>query len=268
MNEQDRDLIIALAQGHLSTDAAGQANARIEADPELASAYAEQILALDHLNSLDAPQMTIDERSGLHANLIEQLGLVPVPETPPAPAKGKATWWAPVVGLATAAAVVAAVVILPGSSDESFDDVSAGANLDTAVTSTAASAAESAPQTATDELGATDAEELTVYATGSVELEELIEEADGAGSPQAVERQLAELNFTSTVDLDTDEVQTCLNELSTDLPDGITEILVLGADVDNESTVVHLGFDFGSGVEDGLSFVLGDCSLVDHAPQG
>jgi anti-sigma-K factor RskA len=266
MNDQDRDLIIALAQGHLSTDAAEEANARIEGDPELASAYAEQILALDHLSSLAAPQMSVDERSGLHANLTEQLGLVRVADTPPAPAKRKATWWAPVFGLATAAAVVAAVVILPGSADDSFDDVSAGANLDTAVTSTAASAAEAAP--ADEEQGLVDEGELSVYATGSVELEDLLEEADGAGSPQAVERQLADLNFKSTVDLDTDQVQACLNELSTDLPDEIVEILVLGADVDDESTVVHLGFDFGSGVEDGLSFVLGDCSLVDHAPQG
>jgi len=178
----------------------------------------------------------------------------------------RAAWWAPVFGLATAAAVVAAVVILPGSVDDASNDVSAGADYDTAVTTTAASAAESAP--VTEDQGPADEGDLSVYSTGSVELEELLEEADGAGSPQAVERQLADLNFKSTVDLDPDEVTACLSELSTDLPDGIVEILVLGADVDEESTVVHLGFDFGSGVEDGLSFDLGDCSLVDHAPQG
>jgi hypothetical protein len=266
MNDQDRDLIIALAQGSLGTEAAEEANARIEADPELASAYAEQILALDHLSSLEAPQMTVAERSELRTNLTEQLGLVPIAVSPPTPARRKVAWWAPVFGLATAAAVVAAVVILPGSADESFDEISAEASLDTAVTSTAPSAAESAP--ATEGQSLPDEGDLSVYATGSVALEELLEEADGAGSPQAVERQLADLNFKSTVDLDPDEVRTCLNELSADLPDEIVEILVLGADVDKESTVVHLGFDFGSGVEDGLSFVLGNCSLVGYAPQG
>ncbi len=266
MNDQDRDLINALAQGFLSTDAAEEANARIEADPELASAYAEQLLALDHLHSLEAPQMTVVERADLRTNLTEKLGLVPIAIPSPVSAKKRAAWWAPVFGLAAAAAVVTAVVILPGSADESANDVSAGASHDAAVTSTAASAAESAPTT--EEQSLIDDGDLSVYATGSVELEELLEGADGAGSPQAVERQLADLNFKSTIDLDSDEVVACLNELSTDLPEGIVDIHVLGADVDQESTVVHLGFDFGSGVEDGLSFVLDDCSLVDHGPQG
>ncbi len=60
----------------------------------------------------------------------------------------------------------------------------------------------------------------------------------------------------------------CIDELDTDLPEGIIGILVLGAGLEKDVMIVHLGFDFGSGVEDGLSFVLDTCAFVDHGPQG
>jgi hypothetical protein len=270
MNDQDCDLIIALAQGHLSTAAAEDASARIEADPELASAYAEQVLALDFLSSAEVPQMTVAERSELHTNLTQQLGLIEQAAPKAVPPKRKAAWWAPVFGLVTAAAVVAAIVILPGSSDESLDQ--AGTNLDddsgiVSQTSSAAGAAESAPDTV-GEQDSLDTVAFSVYETDSIELEELLEETSGAQTPAAVERKLSDFSFKSTVDLDRDQVESCLNELATELPDGIIDILVIGADVEDEATIVHLGFDYGSGVEDGLSFVLGDCSLVAHSSQG
>ena len=88
MNDQDRDLIAALAEGSLGTEAAEAATARIESDPELTAEYADQVAALEFLTSSASPRMTAAERTTLHANLTEQLGLVAPP--PSAPAKTRA----------------------------------------------------------------------------------------------------------------------------------------------------------------------------------
>ncbi len=267
MNDQDRDLIAAFAEGSLGTDAAADAVARIESDPELAAEYADQVTALEFLASVDAPRMTPTERAAMHANLTEQLGLVRPPATPPV--KTPARWWVPVFGLATAAAVVAAVVIFPGTTNDTFQE--AGATLDGSdVTQSDSVAAPggTADARANEDQGASDDAGISVYETDSVELEELLSEAGGADSPEAVQRQLSLLSFKSTVDLDPDEVKGCLDQLDAELPEGIEEILVIGADINDGATTVHLGFDYGDGVEDGLSFVLGTCSLVAHSPQG
>ncbi|MEN8041237.1 MAG: hypothetical protein ABFR95_07000 [Actinomycetota bacterium] len=274
MNDQDRDLIASLAEGRLSGSAAEDALSRIEADPEFASEYAAQIAAIDFLDSAITPIMTAAERETLHANLADQLGLEPA--TPVVvPEKHKTPWWQPVFGLATAAAVVAAVVILPGtfggadSADvaavRNFDEEEASTSTqeslargDTELTDESDGADQSLPEDAT----------LSVYKTESVELERLLTQAKGADSPDSVSDRLAPLGFTSKVDLDEEQVQACINDLDAELPDGIISILVLGADVTDEATVVSLGFDFGEGVEDGLSFVLHNCSLVAYGPQG
>jgi anti-sigma factor RsiW len=87
MNDQDRDLIAALAQGQLSAPAAADATAHIQADPGLAAEYADQVIALQFLQSATPPVMTQTERSKLHANLTEKLGLLPA--AAPAPAVSK-----------------------------------------------------------------------------------------------------------------------------------------------------------------------------------
>ena len=278
MNDQDRDLIIALAMGRLSETAAEDALARIEADPELSAEYAGQIAALELLGSGDAPRMTASERETLHVNLAEQLGLVPRTTPTRSPAKRKLPWWQPVFGLATAAAVVAAIVILPGaltggsSDDASFDLVSAeleSTNDDQPQTTVASAATDGARSAAPDDAQALlDETEIAVHETDTVTLEDLLEQASGADSPGAVEEQLSSFDFASTVDLDVHAIDSCIDELSVDLPDGIIERRVIGANVREEKTIVHLGFDFGSGIEDGLSFVLENCTLVDHGPQG
>ena len=81
----------------------------------MSAEYADQIAALDFLNSGAVPRMTASERETLHVNLTEQLGLVPKTLPVPSPARRKIPWWQPVFGVATAAAVVAAIVIIPGT---------------------------------------------------------------------------------------------------------------------------------------------------------
>jgi anti-sigma factor RsiW len=284
MNHQDRDLIAALAEGQLSTPDARDAVSRVEADPELAAEYADQVAAIQFLQSATVPEMTPSERSTLHANLTEQLGLVPAAASAPPPSKKKAQWWAPVLGLATAAVVVAAVVLFPGSTDDSFQEVSAtldvqsdsssqSAEAPQPSTTAAAGAAESSPPVADQGLDAeTEAllqdSEVSVYETDTVDLDTLLDQADGADDLDAVQRQLSPFGFTSTISLDSDEVASCINSLRAEVPDGVVEVLVLGADVGDAATTVHVGFDYGSGVEDGLSFDLETCELLAHSPQG
>jgi hypothetical protein len=287
MNDQDRDLIIALAQGDLSTSAAEDAAARIDADPELSSEYADQVAALEFLDSATPPTMTAAERSTLHASLTEKLGILPVAAPAPATPKKKVQWWVPVFGLATAAAVVAAFVILPNSGQDTFTEVSADLGSETE-----ASAPQSArsPETtaasadaldfagtdaaATEELADSEApllaedDTLSVYDTDSIALDDLLAQADGADSPENVRRQLSAMSFKSTVDLDRDAVNACIEDLAADLPDGVSDVLVIGADTDAEATIVHLGFAFDEGIEEGLSFVLESCSLIRHSSQG
>ena len=284
MNDQDRDLIAALAEGQLSTADAQDAISRVEAEPELATEYSDQVAAIQFLQSAAVPRMTATERSTLHTNLTEQLGLIPVATPAPVPSRKKAQWWAPVLGLATAAVVVAAVIMFPGSTDDTFQEVSANLDVENdsgaqsaetlqPTTTAAAGAAESSPSAADQGLDA-ETEALlqdsatSVYETDTVDLDTLLDQADGADDPDAVQRQLSPFGFTSTVDLDSDETAACINDLETEIPDGVVEVLFLGADVGDDATTVHVGFDYGSGVEDGLSFDLETCELVAHSPQG
>lgn len=291
MNDQDRDLIAALADGRLSGTAAEDALARIEADPELSVEYAHQITALEFLNSGVVPRMTASERETLHTNLTEKLGFDMETTPLPSPERRKIPWWRPVLGLATAAAVVAAIVILPGtliggSQDTASFDLAGAVSEDTRVEQSQTTLAAAGTQEARAEDGQAFADETEiaasetgpevlgdllkqdqVYETNSAVLEDLLRRAQGADSPAALSR-LFSPDFESTVTLNTDDVAACIRELDTDLPEGIIRFLVLGAGLEKDVVIVHLGFDFGSGVEDGLSFVLDTCALVDYGPQG
>lgn len=284
MNNQDRDLIAALAEGQLSTPDARDAISRVEADPVLAAEYADQVAAIQFLQSAAVPEMTARERSTLHATLTEQLGLIPGTPSAPPPSKKKAQWWAPVFGLATAAVVVTAVIMFSGSTNDTVQEVSAtldvqsdsssqSAEAPLPPTTVASGAAESSPSAADQGLDAETEESLqdsdvSVYETDTVDLDTLLDQADGADDADAVQRQLSPFGFTSTISLDPDEVASCINSLGAEVPDGVVEVHLLGADVGDIATTVHVGFDYGSGVEDGLSFDLETCELVAHSPQG
>ncbi len=281
MNDQDRDLIAALAEGRLGTEAAEAAIARVESDPELTSEYASQVSAIEFLTSSAVPSMTSSERTTLHANLTEQLGLVATPA--PSPAKRKTPWWAPVFGLATAAAVVAAVVILPGGSSDQSAEMSARLASEALVSETTAAAGSASEQPVSGaqdggDLGTTedglaeeslgDGGDISVYETDAVELDALLNKAEGADSTDEIQQRLSTLSFKSTIDFDAAEINACIDELSDQIPPGVAVIRVLGASVEDETTIIHLGFDYGDGVEDGLSFVFENCSLFRHADQG
>lgn len=280
MNDQDRDLIAALAEGRLGRTAAEDALAHIEADPELASEYADQVAALAFLQLGQQPRMTASERSTLHVNLTEQLGLVPDTTPSPSPARTRTPWWQPVFGLAAAAVVVTAIVVLPGaltggSADTaslevavSEFDADGGEGLQTVTTQSAAATTPVEESASEDSRNLDDTTELSVFETDSVGLDELLKRTRGADSAGAVEEQLSDLTFASTVDLDTAEVERCINDLADDIPDGVVQVRVIGADLRDEETIVHVGFDLGDGIDGGLSFELGSCSLVENAPQG
>ncbi len=192
MNDQDRDLIAALAEGRLSGPTADDALARIETDPEMSAEYADQIAALEFLNSGAVPRMTASERETLHVNLTEQLGLVPKTMPVPAPAKRKIPWWQPAFGVATAAAIVAAIVILPGTlTGGSEDDLDSSGGEETQTTAAAAQVQE-AP--AADGQAFVEEQEIAVYEvyeTDSVKLGDLLDQAQGAVTPDDVSSRLA-----------------------------------------------------------------------------
>jgi hypothetical protein len=229
--------------------------------------------------------MTAAERSTLHGNLTEQLGLHPVATS--APAKKGTQWWVPVFGFATAAAVVAAFVIFPSSGQDTSTEVLADLPIETEATSprsalspeTTAASPDALDSTGTDVAAAEESagsevpfvaedDALSVYDTDSIALDELLAQAEGADSAENVTRRLSAMSFKSTVNLDRDEVNACIEELAAAIPDGVSDVLVIGADADAEGTIVHLGFAFDEGIEEGLSFVLESCSLVRHSSQG
>lgn len=112
----DHDLITELISGQLSPEERRAALMRVAADPELQSEYETQLTTASLLQDAPEPTMTATERSNLHAALRQQLHLDDAPAAvAPAPSRWQ-RWWAPITGLAAAAAVVVgAVVILPDS---------------------------------------------------------------------------------------------------------------------------------------------------------
>jgi len=122
MSDHDLDLIAELINGHLSPDERRAALARVAADPELRSEYETQVAVASLLSETPAPTMTADERSEMHTALRQQLNLDDSPAPVVAANSRWQRWWAPVTGLAAAAAVIIGVVIvLPDSgSDDSL----------------------------------------------------------------------------------------------------------------------------------------------------
>lgn len=123
MNERNQELIVDLLAGHLSPDEERAILTRIERDPDLRAEYEAQVSTISVLGATTAPMMTADERATLHASLRRQLHLddIAVPVVA-APSRWH-RWWAPIGGLAVAAAVVVgAVVVLPGALSGSSSD--------------------------------------------------------------------------------------------------------------------------------------------------
>lgn len=119
MNDSDRHLIVALLDGALSPAEQADVRARLEIDAEMKAAYEEQLAVSTALRSTPAVSMTASERDELHAGLRAGLFLDDTPGVAPvaAPVRAWGRWWAPLTGLAAAAVIVTAVVVVPGIFD-------------------------------------------------------------------------------------------------------------------------------------------------------
>lgn len=245
MNERNQELIVDLIGGRLSQDEERTALARIKADPGLRAEYEAQMSVVSMLGASSTPSMTPEERSTLHAALRQHLRLadapVPVAAVPPRWRR----WWAPIGGLAVAAAVViGAVVVLPGAlsgdeSDGAFDIASA--EIATTVPSTsltediatvtedegtgdnsAGAAAPEATESAPEEEASADAEtqavdtyDAAIAATSlpylaDVDLDAL--ESELASDPESLRNGISAPS-TKSLELDTPLMEACLDTL-------------------------------------------------------
>jgi hypothetical protein len=127
MSNYDQELITDLISGRLPPQERQAALARLAQDPELRSEYEAQLAVSSLLADAPASVMTADERSALRASLVQQLHLDDAPAAVSAAPARWQRWWAPVAGLAAAAArIVGAGDTRPGvASDDSMDVASA-----------------------------------------------------------------------------------------------------------------------------------------------
>lgn len=110
MHNHDYELIMALAEGTLDPSAAAAARAKIETCQECAEDLALQLEGLQALQELPVAALTELESARLQRNLRQELGIAKQPE-----AQSTARRRVPLAALATAAAVLAAVVVVgPG----------------------------------------------------------------------------------------------------------------------------------------------------------
>jgi len=271
MNDQDRDLILAFASGQLSEADAEAAAARIASDPELATELETQQLAIASLSAVPAVAMTSSERELLRSNLVSQLNLEPAP-VPVAPVKRR-QWWKPVAGFAAAAAVIAAVVILPGNlggddaadvalvapdtaavEEETFtsEDGSGGEGGAPNEVTTTAAASEAAPSA--------DSAEPRDFRSGDV-----LDATEGADTPAEAEDSLdvAQLKMAPLDPARASDVDSCLEQLSDDLPQG--DIIPLGTkDLDGIETL-FLGITDETGITAVALIDLEACQIVELA---
>lgn len=135
MHNHDYELIMALAEGTLDPSAAAAARAKIESCQECAEDLAFQLEGLQALQELPVAALTELESARLHRNLRQELGIAKPPET-----QSAARRRVPLAALATAAAVLTAVVVvgpglnLIGGDDASHSDL---AEIGAAATTTA-----------------------------------------------------------------------------------------------------------------------------------
>ncbi|MFV9672218.1 MAG: hypothetical protein ACNYZH_03245 [Acidimicrobiia bacterium] len=278
MNERNQNLIIDLIGGRLSPDEQRRALNRIEEDSNLRAEYEAQMSALSILEASVQPMMTADERATLHATLRRQLHLddSPVPVVA-APSRWQ-RWWAPIGGLAVAAAViVGAVVVLPNTlsgsdSDTTFEAASAeitttapSASLtedlagvaedegtgENSAGAAAPEATEGAPDEATSEDAETQAADTYEAATTTLSLPYLMDvdlgllEDDFDSNPDALRSDPAP-SSSKSVESDTVRVDACLDSLRADSPTSEIFPIALTDYEGTESVVVSVAPSSGN----------------------
>jgi hypothetical protein len=245
MNNRDRHLIVSLLDGALSPTEQEEVRARLQIDPEMRVGYEEQLAVSTTLRSAPAVSMSADERNELHGALRAALFLDDTAAVAPvaAPARRWSRWWAPLAGLATAAVIVTAVVVLPGmfGGEEAAELLSAPAPQTTA--------AATAPSLEADPLA-------------------------GVAEDSAGERQAREPTSTTVAAAaaETAEPDAALYSLAaTAEPAGELELPVLGDDFDadgvesaalDSTTRATIDYDAAAGCFGSADSVIGEAVLV------
>lgn len=262
MNDDDRDLILDLVEGRLDTEDAERAMSRIQEDDELSRAYTDQTMAKTEVSGLEPVHLTDHEREILRAGLISQLRLEPTVATLPAKPT-RQSWWLPATGVVAAAAVVTAIVVLPSST-------TVPSGFQAAERANATTSGEAAPQAGSpvaDEMMAFDQSsqdggQATVIGVENIDPEELLTAVAGATDEEAVRGALETLGLGEEVAIDQASLDDCRDDVVAHLTDTAVSALVLGADQDGETTVVHFGITEDSGIDRIVSVNLSDCSVV------
>lgn len=173
MNDNDRDLIIDLISGDLDPEAAGAAEERIAASPELSAEAEAQRFALTELATQPKPRLTAEERTVLRADIAAELNLTPEVATVVA-SRRRARWLAPIAGLATAAVMFFGIVVVSGGlggSDDADETVAAAELTTTAPAGETFSVADAGDTAISSAPTAGDGTQL-VPAAGATEAEE------------------------------------------------------------------------------------------------
>lgn len=285
MNDADLEIIISLANGDLDGQDRIDALAHVNADPSLASELDTQISMINAVQSLPGAEMTEAERTTLHANLIEQLHLEQAPMVP-VPVKRRVAWWQPAVGLASVAAVVFAIVVVPnmlsstdgddvaflevsteisaefGASGGATEPTTTAAGADTTVANDAGgddATTEEAPSADAGQDGFQDFD-LPLYRVPADRQKEFNDLATGETSPVDLREKLERSGFLQGAAVDSGLLQACLEVLE-GLPEGVP--LAIG---DGDLDTVFVGVDAGSGIQTILEIDLATCSVVSEAP--
>lgn len=265
MTDRDHDLIIDLVENLLSPAEAKAALERVTADPDLRMSYEQQLAAKAALVEATPVAMTSSERSQLRDSLTSQLNIEAAPAR--VEAKKRRSWWLPAAGLASAAAVVTAIVVLPGTLGSGSDDGADTAALTEITVATGFTQSEALPPASGGaESGDSSSEQL--YDAGSApevdgkDLPELLEATVGAASIEEINEDLAKLGLRRGYPVDTEAVDACLNKIKGKLPPETTGAFILGVDTAGASTIVHVGLEFSDGIQAAVSINLSDCSIV------
>lgn len=267
MNAADRELIIGMIADTLSPEESEAAHSRLASDPEFAAAHAEQVTVSTHLADADRVAMTGAERSDLRASLTEQLSLESAPPNVPLAPRRRFRIWQPIAGLAAVAAIVVGFVIipgaLPGSSDDAADTV-ATAEFDT-------ESAPSSPPQLDEATGTAEAQPQDLFVEGEqvdvlditgASIDDLVRASAGESSPGDVQRSLTDLGFDTTVAIDGSQMEQCLYQAESTFPEGLTGVVLFGAEESDGTAIAHFGLRFEDGVRSGLSIDLSNCEIL------
>lgn len=261
MNEQERDLILGLTAGSLSPSEAAAARAKIDADPNLSAELAIQTQIRDSLGSLPGISMTAAERSELRSRVQSALSL-DEPAATSEPAGRRVSWWQPLLGVAAAAAVVTAIVVLPGGlGGTDSQDMALETETTVATADSRDAGVEALPEVGTlgSEESADPAPVAEVQSFTDADGSDLLALTEGAATPKDIDELLEAVSATrSTVDVDV--VEECLEAIGRSLPSGDKTLLGVG-DLDGAEVAYFAVID-ENGVSSVLTIDLSTCTVV------